>query len=188
MDKFDKAARYALDAHKGMIRKRSNAPYILHPFEVASIAATMTVDEDVLCAALLHDVVEDTDCTLEELREEFGDRVATLVAYETEKSYPDESPQQSWERRKIESLEDLRACDDRDVFILWLSDKLSNMRSFARLHEQSGDDMWRFFHESNPERQAWYYQAVGEAVSTLSESAAWREYTHLFKLIFKGVD
>ena len=76
MSLFDDAARFAVDAHAGMLRKGDAIPYVLHPFEVASIAATITTDEEVLAAALLHDTVEDADASLDRIRELFGDRVA----------------------------------------------------------------------------------------------------------------
>ena len=188
MTKFEEAAEFALKAHEGMMRKRAQTPYILHPFEVASIAATMTSDEDVLCAALLHDVVEDTEMTLDEVRAEFGDRVAELVASETEEKYPELPSSETWGKRKSDSIQELRDSDDREVHILWLSDKLSNMRSFARLHEKQGDDLWKHFHESDPAKQAWYYRAIRDATSDLSETAAWREYDFLVQLVFEGVN
>ena len=187
MSKFEEAARFALNAHAGMMRKRAKTPYILHPFEVATIAASITSNEDVLCASLLHDVVEDTDHTLEEIRAAFGDRVAELVASETEEKYRDLPSSETWKKRKEDSIRVLRECGDRDVHILWLSDKLSNMRSFARLHEKQGDDLWSFFHQKNPSRQAWYYCAVRDAVSDLRETAAWREYDFLVQQVFGGL-
>ena len=88
MSLFDDAARFAVEAHADMTRKGGGLPYILHPFEVATIAASMTSDEEVLAAALLHDVVEDAGVDFNELRERFGNRVADLVASETENKYP----------------------------------------------------------------------------------------------------
>lgn len=187
MSKFEDALSFALDAHRGMRRKRAGIPYILHPMEAATIAASITDDEDVLSAALLHDVVEDTTVSLEEIREAFGDRVAELVASETENKRPEQSPEDTWDIRKRESIKELTECDDRDVHIVWLADKLSNMRSFARLYERDGNDLWQNFNQKSPTRQAWYYEAVGEAVSDLSETAAWREYMFLVDMVFKGV-
>ena len=72
MSKLNEAIKFASDKHDGQIRKLTNLPYIFHPFEVAQIVATMTNDEDVICAALLHDTVEDTKTTLDEIADKFG--------------------------------------------------------------------------------------------------------------------
>ena len=84
MTKLDHAIKFATDAHAGQKRKMTNTPYILHPLEAAAIVASITTDEDVICAAVLHDTVEDTDVKAETIRSEFGDRVAELVSAETE--------------------------------------------------------------------------------------------------------
>ena len=78
------AAAFAAEAHKGAVRKGSNIPYMTHPAETAVIVAMMTEDEEVITAALLHDVIEDAGITEEEIKDKFGARVASLVAAESE--------------------------------------------------------------------------------------------------------
>ena len=80
---FDEAAKFAIEAHSGTERRGKAYPYILHPMEAASIVATITNDPEMLAAALLHDTIEDTDVTFEQIRDRFGERVATLVQCET---------------------------------------------------------------------------------------------------------
>ena len=82
---IDQAIRFAASAHKDMTRKGNEQPYIFHPLEVLNLVSMMTLDDDVLCAAVLHDTVEDTPVTAGEIRELFGDRVAALVALLTRK-------------------------------------------------------------------------------------------------------
>ena len=84
MTKLRKAIEFAMDAHADATRKGKSRPYILHPLEAMNIAASLTEDEEVLAAAVLHDVVEDTDVKEAEIREAFGDRVADLVMAESE--------------------------------------------------------------------------------------------------------
>ena len=79
MKLLTKAIAFASRKHEGQKRKGTDIPYIVHPLEALSIASTLTNDENVLAAAVLHDVVEDTDMTLEALKEKFGSDVATLV-------------------------------------------------------------------------------------------------------------
>ena len=78
MTNFEEAICFAVAAHQGARRKGETTPYILHPMEAASICATVTSDQDVLTAAVLHDTVEDTDVTLAQIAERFGARVAQL--------------------------------------------------------------------------------------------------------------
>ena len=186
MERFDEAIHFAVRSHAGMFRK-GGAPYIVHPLEVAAIAATMTVDEDVLCAAVLHDVVEDTDATLDDIREAFGDRVAELVRSETEDKHDELSREESWYMRKRDSIKELRANNDRAVHILWLSDKLSNMRSYMRMYEERGNQLWSVFHQSDPKLQAWYYHSVAQALDDLKDTLAMEEFVLLMSRIFEGV-
>lgn len=86
---LDKAIIYATEAHSGMFRKGSMIPYIVHPLEVASIAAQMTDDEEVIAAAVLHDVIEDMSTTREELEVAFGKRITDLVCSDSENKRED---------------------------------------------------------------------------------------------------
>lgn len=74
-----KAYNYAVE-HHGDQKRRSGEPYIIHPLNVAYILAELGLDEATICAALLHDVVEDTDATDADLRREFSDEIADMVA------------------------------------------------------------------------------------------------------------
>jgi (p)ppGpp synthase/HD superfamily hydrolase len=80
MELVSEAIAFAVKAHDGMRRKKSDAPYILHPMEAAVIVGTMTDDQNLIAAAALHDVVEDAGVTIEEIEEKFGKRVRELVA------------------------------------------------------------------------------------------------------------
>ena len=187
MTKLERALTYAIQAHHGMIRKREKIPYILHPLEVVTILAGLTCDEDVLCAAVLHDTVEDTDTTIEEIEALFGHRVMELVQSETENKRVNLPRSQTWHIRKQESLEFLEKTADINVKMLWLADKLANMRSLHRLWRREGSMMWKGFNQENPVQQAWYYRSVAEIVSELSDTDAWKEYKYLVDIIFEGV-
>jgi myo-inositol-1(or 4)-monophosphatase len=180
---YEKAVRFAFKAHEGQKRKDGGA-YILHPLEVSVIAGTMTNNPDVLSAAVLHDTVEDTSVTAEEILEQFGERIAFLVASETEDKRPYMSSSDSWKIRKEESLEELKNCGDTDVKILWLSDKLSNMRSLYRSFERQGVSVFQLFNEKNPEEQKWYHSKVLEYTKELESYQAYKEYKYFFEKIF----
>ena len=184
---LDRAIAFATKAHSGTLRKKDGIPYILHPMEVASIAGGITTDEEVLTAALLHDTVEDTNVTLDTIKSQFGDRVAALVASETEDKRRDRSPAETWMQRKMESLAALRNAVDPGVRVLWLSDKLANMRSFARQYEKEGDRMWKDYNQTDPAQQAWYYRTIEALTSDLKDTNAWKELRALNARVFGGV-
>ncbi len=183
-ERLNEAILFATQAHAGQLRKMAGTPYILHPVEVASIVATMTTDEDVMIAGLLHDTVEDCDVDPKEIKQKFGARVAALVQSETEDKLSDRPPADTWQERKEESLLMLRHTKETAVKILWLSDKLSNMRSFYREHRKNGDEIWSHLNQKDPKMHRWYYKTIADYVSELSETAAYQEYIHLIDETF----
>lgn len=185
MDIFEQALCFATEKHSGQIRKMANTPYILHPIEVASIVGTMTDDKELLAAAVLHDTVEDTDTTLEEIKEKFGRRVSLLVMTETENKREDKPEAETWEIRKEETLIILEHTKDIAVKMMWLGDKLSNIRSFAREYRKRGDELWQDLNQKDPKRQAWYYLKIAKCLSELSEYDAYKEYVALVNYVFK---
>ena len=180
---FDRASIYAIKAHAGTERRGKGFPYIIHPMEAAEIVATMTADQELLAAAVLHDVVEDTDITVEELRAEFGDRIADLVASESDTFQEGLSEAESWHDRKLEGIERLRHAS-RDIKIVALGDKLSNMRAIARDYSLQGDAFWSLFHVSDPREHAWRYRALADALRELDDTFAFREFERLILQVF----
>ena len=184
MELVSEAIAFAVKAHDGMRRKKSDAPYILHPMEAAVIVGTMTSDQNVIAAAALHDVVEDAGITIEEIEEKFGKRVKELVASETEDKRANLPPAETWRIRKEESLTDLKNTDDIGVLMVWLGDKLANMRSIYRDFKVEGNDMWQKFNQKDANEQAWYYRSIAELTERLSDTSAWIEYKTLTELVF----
>ena len=131
--KLEKAFRFAANAHEGACRK-SGEPFIAHPVEVAIILADLRMDVETLCAALLHDTVEDTDVTSQLVEQEFGPHVAQLVDGVTKIT-----------RIEVETLTDEQAATIRKMFVamskdirvivIKLADRLHNMRTLAALKE-----------------------------------------------------
>ncbi|MBQ2426386.1 MAG: bifunctional (p)ppGpp synthetase/guanosine-3',5'-bis(diphosphate) 3'-pyrophosphohydrolase, partial [Lachnospiraceae bacterium] len=148
------------------------------------IVGTMSDDQELIAAAALHDVVEDTDITIEEIEEKFGKRIKELVASETEDKRADLPPAETWRIRKEESLEDLKNTDDIGVLMVWIGDKLANMRSIYREWKVEGDAMWQKFNQKNVSEQAWYYRSIAKLTERLSDTSAWIEYNALTELVF----
>ena len=185
MELVSEAIVFAVKAHDGMRRKKSEIPYVLHPMEAAVIVGSMSEDQDLLAAAVLHDVVEDAGITLDEIEQRFGKRVRQLVACETENKREHLPPEDTWRVRKEESLQVLKNAEDSAVLMVWLGDKLANMRAIYRDWKVEGDAMWRRFHQSDPAVQAWYYTTIAELTKPLAHTAAWKEYKALTDLVFK---
>lgn len=177
---FDKAVRFAIDAHSGTERRGKNFPYIIHPMEAVTIVATITSDPELLSAAILHDTVEDTDVTIEDIRNEFGERVAALVQNETA-PLPHDVP---WRARK-QSQVDLIASAPRDSKIVAIGDKLSNLRAIAGDFKQIGDELWkRFSAPSGKEDVEWYYRQLAFALSDLDDTLPYKEFVSLLEETF----
>ena len=184
MDLVSEALAFSAKAHDGMRRRKSEAPYILHPMEVGAIIGTMTDKQEVIAAGILHDVVEDAGVQLEEIGEKFGSRVMELVASETENKREKLPPEETWRIRKEESIEKLRTTDDIEVLMLWIGDKLSNIRAIYRDFLVEGNQLWDKFHQSDINVQAWYYRSIMKYTERLSDTLAWAEYKTLVEKIF----
>ena len=181
---FEQAITFATEAHAGAKRKGTGIPYIVHPIEAAAIASTMTTDEEMLAAAVLHDVLEDTDTTPEELERLFGARILKLVQNETEDKRKNLPPQDTWKIRKQETITFLKERASREAKILALADKLSNMRAIYRDSQLLGDELWERFNEKDKNMHAWMYRAISEALKELSEYIVWHEYNWLIEATF----
>jgi len=180
---LDKAIIYATRAHRGLERRGKGFPYIVHPMEAVAIAATMTNDQELLAAAALHDTVEDTDVTLEDLRREFGPRVADLVNTESDVTVDGVSDEDSWRFRKQVAIDRLAAAS-REEKIVALSDKLSNARAIYRDFIQMGQDVWQLFHVKDAAAHEWHYRGLAESLKELSGTVAYTEFESLISKIF----
>ena len=180
---LDRAIEFAVRAHAGTERRGKGFPYIVHPMEAMEIVATMTSDQELLAAAALHDTVEDTAVTLAEIRAQFGDRIAELVAAESDAQVEGESETDTWRARKLAGLKRLSSAS-RDAKIVALGDKLSNMRAIARDYALQGDALWALFHAPDPSDHAWRYHALADALRELEDTFAFREFEHLIHEVF----
>ena len=137
-ERIDKAYHFALDAHKDQ-RRVSGLPYILHPTSVACILVGLGMDTDSIIAALLHDVVEDTDYTLEDVTKLFGADIALLIDGLTKLAkikYSNREEQQAENLRKML----IAMSNDIRVIIIKLADRLHNMRTIGCMKEQKRRD------------------------------------------------
>lgn len=181
---LDKAIVFAVKAHQGAERKGKAFPYIVHPMEAVSIAATMTNDQELLAAAVLHDTVEDTNVTLKDVEREFGKRIAELVEAESDIEFEGKSRQESWRLRKEEAIERLSTATN-EVKIVALADKLSNIRAIYRDYQAIGDKVWDLFCVKDKASHEWHFRGLARALASLKGTFAYDEFTETIDKVFK---
>ena len=188
MTRFDKAVEFAVISHSGTTRKGSTNPYILHPMETAAIAASLTTDEDVLIAALLHDTIEDAGRSAGEIKEAFGGRVLSLILADTEKTDATRPEIDTWMERKNAMLEYLQEKATKDEKLIILADRLANLRNIHSDMQSMGEDVWALFHtQTDKDVQGWYYHSVADAMEEFEGTAALKEYKELLDEVFGAV-
>jgi len=180
---LDKAIIFAVKAHANTERRGKGFPYIVHPMEAVEIVSTMTTDQELLAAAALHDVVEDTDVTVDEIRKEFGDRIAKLVDAESDKFEVGKTEEESWHERKQAAIDRLAAAS-HDAKIVALGDKLSNMRAIYRDYQDIGDKLWDRFHAKDPKDHEWHYRGLVNSLRELEGTHAFKEFASLVDSVF----
>jgi (p)ppGpp synthase/HD superfamily hydrolase len=150
---IDRAIEVAAWAHRNQVRKGTDIPYIAHPFAVGLMLSRAGCSDDVVAAGILHDTIEDTHLTAEDLRRDFGEKIASIVEGCSE---PDKSL--GWEERKRHTIEYMRTAP-WDVRAVSCADKLHNLRSIERAIETLGEEVWTRFKRGRAD-QEWYYRAM----------------------------
>ena len=184
-DLLDRAIIFAVRAHHNTERRGKGFPYIVHPMEAVEIVATITPDQELLAAAALHDTIEDTDVTVEDIRREFGDRVAKLVHAESDQFTEGVSEEDSWHDRKQAAIDRLRTAS-HDAKIVAMGDKLSNMRAIERDYAVQGDALWNIFHVKYKASHEWHYRGLADSLKELSDTFAYQEFVQLIDKVFNG--
>lgn len=171
------AIEFATKAHKDQVRKGTKLPYIVHPMETAMILAQAGAGEELICAGLLHDTLEDTNITQKNLLDNFGGRITELVLNRSE------DKKKSWEERKQHTVEGAKRLETEGKMLL-CADKLSNLRSIASDYEQLGEQLWSRFNRGK-DCQKWYYGEVIKALSELKNLDMYQELKRLYQIVFE---
>lgn len=182
---IDKAISYAVIHHKNTFRKGKNVPYIIHPLEAMSIVANITEDNELIAAAALHDLIEDTDVTYLDLKHEFGERIANIVKEESYNMLPNYE-KLSWKEKRELALNKLKNAS-LDSKIVALADKLSNIRAINIDYKTLGETFWNRFHETNPKLHKWRYMELLKCFDELKDTDAYLEFERLVHNTFDGV-
>jgi (p)ppGpp synthase/HD superfamily hydrolase len=158
MDVIEKALQIAAKAHVNQRRKGSDIPYIVHPVAVGMILMKAGYDETLVAAGILHDTVEDTDLSLQDIEQEFGPKIAEIVGGCSE---PDKAL--SWDQRKTHTIEYLKNAPN-DIRAVACADKLHNIRSITNDYKRIGAEIWNKFN-AGKEKQEWYYTQIVESLN-----------------------
>lgn len=176
----EKAYLFAEKAHRGQTRKNSSRPYITHPKRVAERLEKAGLPEPLIFAGYLHDVVEDTGVTIQEIEQEFGREVAELVAAHTE----DKS--KSWLERKRHTIETVKK-SPLDIKCLIIADKLDNLLGMEEDLKLYGEQIWENFN-AGPVEQKWYNESIAnhmyEGIDPSKAPDYFREYEEAVKRVF----
>jgi len=161
LDMIFKAIEFATKAHGNVrqYRKGTNIPYIIHPLGVAKILIDHRYPDHMVIAGILHDTIEDTMATLDQIKDTFGTDIADLVeaASEPHHKYDD------WETRKKHTIESLKTLP-KEAVILALADKLDNIRAIREDLGRNGEAVWSRFNAPKV-KQRWYYESLVDVIS-----------------------
>jgi (p)ppGpp synthase/HD superfamily hydrolase len=160
--RYQEALEFALRAHEGQFRKGSDVPYITHPVAVSAILAQYGYGEDLVVAALLHDVLEDTVATAVELEKKFGDDIASVVRGVTEEKTDARGFPRPWEIRKEEALWHVGLAEEQ-VVALKAADALHNVYCLVRDMRMTGNSIWARF-KRGKEQQLAYYRRLSSVI------------------------
>ncbi len=154
-----RAIQFAARKHDGQMRRETEPlPYVTHLFSVALLVAEDGANDDVVTAALLHDTLEDTDTTREEIVESFNEHVATLVDSVSELKEKD-GKRLDWKERKTDYLVRLENASG-DAVLIAIADKIDNIESKLEAFQKEGEALHKRWKQS-PEEYLWYH---GEAL------------------------
>jgi len=154
---------------------------VIHPLRVGLKLAELGCFDDIVAAGILHDTVEDTPVTVEDLKRDFGEKVTAFVGGASE---PDKSD--TWENRKHHTIEYLKTAP-REVLLISAADKLDNAKETLVHLKEVGDKHWAAFNRPK-EQQRWYYKSLAEVfVSRIEDDTTdrlFREYKQEVDKIF----
>ena len=194
-ERLERAFFFAAKAHAGQMRKGSDIPYLIHLVRTWAYVQRLTDSSEEQAAALLHDVLEDTSVTLKELRDIFGAYIAALVEAESECKRAERPPAETWEIRKMETLNRLHRImqreDGRPYLHIALGDKLANLFSMSFEYAQKGEQLCQKFNQKDKRMHAWYYGELGmifgEYFTYGAEKLLVQEYFQYYKEIFGSI-
>ncbi len=174
---IEKAVKIAVIAHKKQVRKTDNSPYVVHPISVAFKLMQNKFSDKIVAAALVHDVLEDTDFSVEKLEKELGKDVLSIVEGVSEKKGL------SWEERKKEYIKSVRNGSE-DIKAVSIADKIHNAKSLIAFHKKYGAKTWDKFSRKK-EVKLWFENEMLKMFQEAWDHPLIKEYEILVKKMNK---
>ncbi len=189
---LQRAFSFAAEAHRGQYRKGTQIPYLIHLIRTWGYVSQMTQDSEEQAAALLHDVLEDTQVTAFLLREQFGTRITDLVIGESEYKREQRPAGETWKLRKSETICRLKGRlgkeAERSAMRIAFGDKLANLYSMLYEYQQIGDRLWVKFNQKDKQMHRWYYGEMGKIFAVYfaggEEDRLVAEYKQYYQEVF----
>ncbi len=172
---IEKAVRIATRAHNGQMRKETDLPYVMHPFMVAFKLSKYGFSDEVVAAALVHDVIEDTSFAKEDLIQELGDKVWNIVEAVTN---DDTLP---WEEKKLKYINSVRNAGDEAKAVATV-DKIHNLESLLIAFEKYGDEVWSHFNRGM-EKKIWFEESMLKMLKDSWKHPMIEEYDRLLNVL-----
>ena len=167
---------FAAKKHNTINRKSTDIPYISHIMEVMQILIEHDCDKDVVISGILHDTLEDTKTTADEIRSIFGNRILSIVQAESEEK------SKEWIDRKQDTINHLGTASI-EAKLVCCADKLSNIRSIYADLKTIGEKVWKRFNASK-EKQKWYYESILKELSEIKDYKMYHDLSDLIKDVF----
>lgn len=177
MDLVEKALRIMLQAHGQQVRKTDGSPYIVHPMMVAKKLARLGFSDEVIAAAFIHDVLEDTDYPEKKLRQELGDKVVNIILPLSE------DKKLEWEERKQKYITDVKNAGPATKAVS-IADKIHNLESVIETHKTMGPAIWTKFNRGK-EQKIWFEREMLKAFQESWDHPMIAEYEKLIKQVEK---
>lgn len=179
IDLLDYAIYFATKAHNGQKRKSEpDVDMIFHPFTVGMILQRAGADTNIVIAGILHDIVEDTKFTLEDVTKEFSKEISNMV-FEVS-----ENKDLSWKERKIDAINKIKTASLGGKLVE-CADKINNLETLYALYKEEGEAVWDAFNQPK-EEEKWYYTNMYKAVieNTQGENLLFNRYKEILNKIF----
>ena len=179
IDLVDYAIYFSTKAHNGQKRKSEpDVDMIFHPFTVGMILQRAGANTNAVIAGILHDIVEDTKYSLEDVSKEFGEEIANIV-FEVS-----ENKSLNWKERKIDAINKIKTAS-LEGKLVECADKINNLETLYALYKEEGEEVWNSFNQ-HKEEQEWYYTNMYNAVleNTQEENPLFNRYKEILNKVF----
>lgn len=177
MELLEKAHRLMIRAHGKQVRKTYGSPYVAHPMMVAKKLARLNFPDEVIAAAMVHDVLEDTNITEQQLRQELGDEVVDIILPLSE------DKKLEWEDRKKKYISDVKNGSSATKAVS-IADKIHNLESIIATHQNMGSDIWSKFNRPK-EQKLQFEKEMLKAFQESWDHSMIAEYEKLLKQVEK---